>query len=123
MPSTKNGCPELCSLEYRPICARFMTLEKEFSNECELKTTVCQTKQEWHIVKHGPCHKSQKANNHVLPYNLKPKCPKFCSSEYKPICAKFNLELREFANNCELRKTKCETQEGKCVNSQYVNNI
>ena len=33
--------------------------------------------------------------------------------EYKPVCARFNQELREFGNNCELAKTKCETQQGK----------
>lgn len=45
LKSQDPECPELCTLEYKPICARFMTLEKEFSNECELKTTICQTKQ------------------------------------------------------------------------------
>lgn len=43
--SQYSECPQFCTLEYQPICARFMTLEKEFSNECELKTTICQTKQ------------------------------------------------------------------------------
>ncbi|XP_046811559.1 uncharacterized protein LOC124420985 [Lucilia cuprina] len=109
-PAQDNDCPEFCTLEYQPICARFMTLEKEFSNECELKTTICQTKQKWDIIRRGPCQES-KANMALDLLKPKNKCPVFCTLEYDPICAKLGNELREFANKCELETAICRNKE------------
>lgn len=67
---------------------------------------------EWQIVLNGPCP-SEDLDNKAVKLSGKPKCPQFCTLEYRPICAKFNNELREFSNNCDLESTICETNESK----------
>lgn len=49
----------------------------------------------------------------------KPQCPKVCTLEYEPICAKNENDVREFANKCELESLICETQQGKILDEQF----
>lgn len=59
---------------------------------------------DWQIVLNGTCLAYQDS--------IKPKCPKICTTEYTPICARLNGKLQEFGNNCELQRIICETSEG-----------
>lgn len=60
----------------------------------------------------GPCSiKSVKLQAANLP--LEEPCPKFCTRELNPVCAKSGGELREFANKCVLQTINCETERSK----------
>lgn len=119
-------CPQVCTLEYRPICARFKNEMREFSNNCDLQRTICETNQskfpeilisiwntvnhnnfllEWRIIKQGTCFTDNSAKD--------PDCPRFCTDDYQPVCAEFNKEQREFANKCELLRTICESNKSE----------
>ncbi|KAM7342790.1 uncharacterized protein ACRADG_010077 [Cochliomyia hominivorax] len=104
-----DSCPETCAEYYRPVCAVFEDVLREFSNKCDYKRTVCQTKKDWQLINEGPCP----ANKHFRTF-----CPKYCSKELNPVCGQYKGEVREFPNYCEFQRSICESK----INWKLINN-
>lgn len=100
-PYTGPG-PQLCTREYDPVCARRGNDRQTFANGCMAEASG------YRIIRGGECRGGNGGWDNGGPGG--PGFPgdpgsgggdRFCSRDYRPVCAQRGGSLRTFPNACE----------------------
>lgn len=75
-----------CTREYDPVCGSSFGERRTFGNSCEARRAG------YRIVSYGECRRSRP--------RPEPE-ERFCTREYRPVCARSGGEIRTFGNSCE----------------------
>ena len=78
--------PGFCTREYDPVCARRQGERRTFSNACLADRAGFQ------IIRRGECRREGGGGGDE---------PRFCTREYRPVCARRDGRFRTFGNACE----------------------
>ncbi|MDX8520426.1 Kazal-type serine protease inhibitor domain-containing protein [Mesorhizobium dulcispinae] len=84
-PRPPRPHPQLCTMQYEPVCARRGGDRQTFANACLADRAG------YRIVRDGPCRDGGGGEQ------------TFCTREYAPVCARRHGEVRTFPNACEAR--------------------
>ncbi|MBN9258867.1 MULTISPECIES: Kazal-type serine protease inhibitor [unclassified Mesorhizobium] len=87
-PRPPHPGPQVCTMEYRPVCARRGGDRQTFSNACMADRAG------YRIIDNGPCRGGGGGGGNEQA---------FCTREYRPVCARRDGRLRTFPNACEAR--------------------
>jgi hypothetical protein len=79
--------PGYCSREYQPVCARRYGERRTFANACLADRAG------YDIIRRGECRGDDGDGGGDE--------PRFCTKEYRPVCARRDGRLRTFGNACE----------------------
>nr|CAD7577389.1 unnamed protein product [Timema californicum] len=93
----KGHCSTIvCPEDYTPVCAGDSTSPlTTFNNTCELEKHNCLEGTDLTVIWEGAC-------------DSPPTCPKVCSADYKPVCAKdCDNHMLTFSNLCMLESYNC----------------
>ena len=85
-PRPPRPHPQLCTMQYEPVCARRGGDRQTFANACLAERAG------YRIVRDGPCRDGGGGGEQT-----------FCTREYAPVCARRRGEVRTFPNACEAR--------------------
>ncbi|AZO61594.1 MULTISPECIES: Kazal-type serine protease inhibitor domain-containing protein [unclassified Mesorhizobium] len=85
-PRPPRPHPQLCTMQYEPVCARRGGDRQTFANACLAERAG------YRIVRDGPCRDGGGGGEQT-----------FCTREYAPVCARRYGEVRTFPNACEAR--------------------
>ncbi|XP_075164981.1 uncharacterized protein LOC142237510 [Haematobia irritans] len=88
-----------CPNKIEPVCARNMKTHKliDFQSYCHMEFAGCSQNKHYRFEYPGKCFPQK-------------QCPRRCPNIYKPICAYYGKEYRDFANTCELQRSRCESK-------------
>ena len=75
-----------CTREYEPVCARRHGERRTFSNACLADRAG------YRVIRRGECRRGGGGGGDE---------PRFCTREYRPVCARRDGRLRTFGNACE----------------------
>ena len=78
--------PGFCTREYEPVCARRHGERRTFSNACLADRAG------YRVIHRGECRRGGGGSGDE---------PRFCTREYRPVCARRDGRLRTFGNACE----------------------
>ena len=78
--------PGFCTREYEPVCARRHGERRTFSNACLADRAG------YRVIRRGECRRDGGGGGDE---------PRFCTREYRPVCARRDGRLRTFGNACE----------------------
>ena len=78
--------PGICTREYEPVCARRHDEQRTFSNAC------LADRARYRVIHRGECRRGGGGGGDE---------PRFCTREYRPVCARRDGRLRTFGNACE----------------------
>ncbi len=78
--------PGYCTREYEPVCARRYGERRTFANSCLADRAG------YRIVRRGECRSEGGGGGDE---------PRFCTREYRPVCAQRRGNYRTFGNACE----------------------
>ena len=78
--------PGFCTREYEPVCARRHGERRTFSNACLADRAG------YRVIRRGECRRGGGGGGDE---------PRFCTREYRPVCARRDGRLRTFGNACE----------------------
>ncbi len=79
--------PEFCAQEYAPVCARRGRERRSFANACRAESAG------FRVLGDGECGSSAGGGGIGG--------PRFCTREYRPVCARRGGSQRTFSNSCE----------------------
>lgn len=85
-PRPPRPRPQLCTMQYQPVCARRAGDRQTFANACMAE------REGYRIVRDGPCRDAGGGGEQT-----------FCTREYAPVCASRHGQARTFPNACEAR--------------------
>ncbi|MBN9551579.1 MAG: peptidase [Alphaproteobacteria bacterium] len=85
-PRPPRPRPQLCTMQYQPVCARRAGDRQTFANACLAE------REGYRIVRDGPCRDAGGGGEQT-----------FCTREYAPVCASRHGQVRTFPNACEAR--------------------
>lgn len=82
--------PQMCTMEYDPVCARRGERQRTFSNACMARA------EGYRPMYPGECRRRP---------DRPPQSdrPQFCTKEYRPVCARRGDRVRTFPNACTAR--------------------
>ncbi|KAL5290692.1 hypothetical protein ACFFRR_010198 [Megaselia abdita] len=101
-----SACPEMCPLNWAPLCAENNGCSKTFSNGCELSVAVCNGLK-FTFKYDGECQGTEKACEIIE--SRANQCGEACTKEYEPICGSdSNGVERTFSNACVMKTQNCE---------------
>lgn len=101
--------PQMCTMEYRPVCASRHGERRTFANACGARSAG------YRIVDQGQCRgdgggwgdrpdRPHRPNRPDRPdWSNRPDRPQACTREYRPVCAKRGNSMRSFGNACTAR--------------------
>ena len=93
--------PQYCTMEYNPVCARRGGERRTFSNSCLADQAG------YDVIRQGECRSDGGGGGNDE--------PRFCTREYRPVCARRNGALQTFGNECEADAAGCRVvQNGPC---------
>lgn len=95
-PGPRPG-PEFCTREYDPVCGERRGDSQTFSNACEADRAG------YRVVRRGECRRSDGRPGGPGGWGGGGGRdePRFCTREYRPVCAQRGREVRSFGNACE----------------------
>lgn len=85
-PRPPRPRPQLCTMQYQPVCARRAGDRQTFANACLAE------REGYRIVRDGPCRDAGGGGEQTS-----------CTREYAPVCASRHGQARTFPNACEAR--------------------
>lgn len=80
--------PGYCTREYQPVCARRSGERRTFANSCLADRAG------YDIIRRGECRIEGGGGGSGDE-------PRFCTREYRPVCARRSGDYRTFGNSCE----------------------
>lgn len=86
-PFPPDDGPRFCTREYEPVCARAGGDRRTFGNACEARRAG------YRILRDGECRRQSDDDFGDE--------PRFCTREYRPVCARRGGNERTFGNACE----------------------
>ena len=84
-PRPPRPRPQICTMQYQPVCARRDGDRQTFANACLTE------REGYRIVRDGPCRDGGGGEQ------------TFCTRDYAPVCASRHGQVRTFPNACEAR--------------------
>lgn len=94
-PGPRPG-PEFCTREYDPVCGERRGDRETFSNACEADRAG------YRIVRRGECRRGGEGGWSGGGGGGGGRDePRFCTREYRPVCAQRGGSVRTFGNACE----------------------
>ena len=109
--------PQICPMNYAPVCAQRGSSRKTFSNSCQARAGG------YRVVSNGRCESRPGAGwggaGSVRPphQSNRPGRPgaRACTREYRPVCARRGNDRRSFSNRCEAERAGYRiTSGGQC---------
>ncbi|XP_075164978.1 uncharacterized protein LOC142237507 [Haematobia irritans] len=131
-PSTQNNnpksyCPQYCNFINQPVCGTYLNVQRNFTNECEMRRYMCQYNENWQLVSNTTCvpppcgpqaqqicaifsgQRQEFSSVDALYDDIRAtgrnwqilnvgQCP--CPMDYKPLCAKVNCTTQTYLNEC-----------------------
>lgn len=95
--------PAFCTREYAPVCGRLGRDRVTFPNACEADRAG------YFILHAGRCRRVRYDGPPP------PDRPRFCTSQYDPVCARRGRDRRTFGNECEAERAGYRVvREGAC---------
>ncbi|TPJ81358.1 Kazal-type serine protease inhibitor domain-containing protein [Mesorhizobium sp. B2-6-2] len=91
-PRPPRPHPQLCTMQYQPVCARRDGDRQTFANACLAE------REGYRIVRDGPCRDAGGSGGGGGGGEQA-----FCTREYAPVCARRHGQVRTFPNACEAR--------------------
>jgi len=88
-PRPPRPRPQLCTMQYQPVCARRDGDRQTFTNACLAE------REGYRILRDGPCRGGGGGGGGEE--------QTFCTREYAPVCARSHGQVRTFPNACEAR--------------------
>jgi hypothetical protein len=88
-PRPPRPHPQLCTMQYQPVCARRDGDRQTFANACLAE------REGYRILRDGPCRDGNGGGGGGE--------QTFCTREYAPVCARRHGQMRTFPNACEAR--------------------
>ena len=85
-PRPPRPRPQLCTMQYQPVCARRAGDRQTFANACLAE------REGYRIVRDGPCRDAGGGGEQT-----------FCTREYAPVCASRHGQARTIPNAGEAR--------------------
>ncbi|MBZ9733033.1 MULTISPECIES: Kazal-type serine protease inhibitor domain-containing protein [unclassified Mesorhizobium] len=86
-PRPPGPHPQLCTMQYQPVCARRGGDRQTFANACLAE------REGYRIMREGACRDGGGGGGEQA----------FCTREYAPVCARRHGQVRTFPNACEAR--------------------
>jgi hypothetical protein len=87
-PYPPEDGPRVCTAEYVPVCARDGSDRRTFSNACMARRAG------YRVIRPGECRQYDDDDNYGE------ERPRFCTREYRPVCARRGGDVRTFGNAC-----------------------
>lgn len=96
--------PRSCTRQYAPVCARRGGDRQTFNNSCLAEQSG------YRVVREGECRRDGDWGG-----GGGEEQPRFCTREYRPVCARRGGSVRSFPNACEARAADYRVVgEGQC---------
>lgn len=90
--------PRMCTRQYDPVCAERRGDRQTFGNACEARAAG------YRIVRDGECRRGGGGGGPIPGPGPRPPRPddepRFCTREYRPVCARQGGQVRTFGNAC-----------------------
>ncbi|KAG5684705.1 hypothetical protein PVAND_013919 [Polypedilum vanderplanki] len=96
-----NKCPNICTMDYKPVCAFDGRKYQTFSNLCTFHSVQCKNPK----IAGEPSFDS---------------CPIGCNKLYSPVCGYNGNTYRTFSNTCLLKFYNCQTHDFYSLKSDFV---
>ncbi|WP_162246995.1 Kazal-type serine protease inhibitor domain-containing protein [Rhizobium sp. Root1220] len=98
-PNPRPPQPQMCTMEYAPVCGQRGGRVQTFGNACQARSNG------FHIIGRGEC----RAEPPVTPRPPRPEPSRpepdrpggVCTREYRPVCGQRGPQIRTFPNACE----------------------
>ncbi len=85
-PRPQPAYPQMCTMEYDPVCARRGDNRRTFGNACQARADG------YSIIGRGECRPERP--------DFSDDRPQICTREYDPVCARQGRRQQTFANAC-----------------------
>jgi len=93
-PSPLPPRPQLCTMEYAPVCGQRGARVQTFSNACEARAA------NFTVIGRGQCRRQPGITIRPQP-PAPPRPGGICTREYRPVCGQRGQQMRTFPNACE----------------------
>jgi hypothetical protein len=95
-PRPRPPQPQMCTLEYAPVCGQRGPRTQTFGNACQARSSGFQ------IIGRGECRRPEPIAPPPRPEPPRPDRPGgACTREYSPVCGQRGPQMRTFPNACE----------------------
>jgi len=85
-PRPQPSYPQMCTMEYDPVCARRGDNRRTFANACQARADG------YRIIGRGECRPERP--------DFGDDRPQICTREYDPVCARQGRQRQTFPNAC-----------------------
>lgn len=88
--------PQMCTLEYAPVCGQRGARVQTFTNACQARAA------NFTVISRGQCRRQPGIT--VRPQRPAPRPAQpagICTREYRPVCGQRGSQMRSFPNACE----------------------
>jgi hypothetical protein len=95
-PRPRPPQPQMCTMEYAPVCGQRGPRTQTFGNACQARSEGFQ------IIGNGECRRQPPIAPPPRPQPPRPERPAgVCTREYRPVCGQRGPQSRTFPNACE----------------------
>jgi len=93
-PPRPAGPPQMCTMEYAPVCGQRGARVQTFSNACQARAA------NFTVISRGQCRRQPGITIRPQP-PAPPRPGGICTREYRPVCGQRGSQMRTFPNACE----------------------
>lgn len=116
-PPPRAPSPQICTLEYNPVCGQRGGRVQTFANACQARAN------NFTIINRGQCRRPPPMTSRPTPL---PSRPQVCTMEYAPVCGQRSGRVQTFSNACQaqaanftvISRGQCRRQPGITVRPQ-----
>ncbi|MBB3394643.1 MULTISPECIES: Kazal-type serine protease inhibitor domain-containing protein [unclassified Rhizobium] len=93
-PPLRPAGPQMCTMEYAPVCGQRGARVQTFSNACQARAA------NFTVISRGQCRRQPGITIRPQP-PAPPRPGGICTREYRPVCGQRGPQMRTFPNACE----------------------